>query len=80
MDTNYCDCIKTNEIMILHMPKVSNVLQDRYDDVKFVMDMEEPVCEGSEDDNHLEHYPHRITDVFFGFLEIFIKETTVSGY
>ena len=80
MDTNYRDCIKTNRIMILDMPKVSNVLQDRNDDVKFVMDMEEPVCEGSEDDNHLKHYPHGITDVFFGFLEIFTKNPIVSGY
>ena len=39
-------------------------------------DMEEPVCEESrEDDHQQERLPHGITDVFFGFLKIFTKET-----
>ena len=42
-------------------------------------DMEEPVCEESEDDDHQqERLPHGITDVFFGFLKIFTKETTIG--
>ena len=49
------------------------------DDVGFVTDMEEPVCEGSEERNHQqERHPHGITVVYLGFLRIFAKETTVG--
>ena len=48
------------------------------DDVEFATDMEDPVCEGSEEHSHRqEQYPHRITDVYFGF-KIFTKEITVG--
>ena len=43
---------KTNRIMALCMPEVSRMLKDMNDDVKFTSDMEDPVCEGSEDDYH----------------------------
>ena len=47
------------------------------DDVEFATDMEEPVCEGSEEHNHQqERPPHIIRVVYLGFLRIVAKETT----
>ena len=43
------------------------------------MDMEEPVCRGREEHNKLqERHPHEIIIVYFGFLIIVTKETTVG--
>ena len=71
--------IKTNRILALCTPEVSSMLQETDDDVEFATDMEEPVCEGSEEHDHQqERHPHRITDVYFGLLKIFTKETTVG--
>ena len=65
--------IKTNRILALRTPEVSD------DDVEFATDMEEPVCEGSEEHNHQqEGHPHGITVIYFGFLRIVTKETTVG--
>ena len=44
--------IKTNRILALRMPEVSSTLKEKDDDVQFATDMEEPVCEGSEEHNH----------------------------
>ena len=44
--------VKTNRILALHTPEVSSMLKETDDDVEFVTDMEEPVCEGSEEHNH----------------------------
>ena len=45
--------IRTNRIMALHIPtSYQHAKEDMDDDVEFATDMEEPVCEGSEDDNH----------------------------
>ena len=65
--------IRTNRIMALRTPtSIQHAKGDMDDDMEFATDMEEPVCEGSEDDNHQqERHPHGIMDVFFGFLEIF---------
>ena len=38
--------------MALRMPKISRLLKDMNDDVKFTSDMEDAVCEGNEDDYH----------------------------
>ena len=47
--------------------------------MEFSTDMEEPVCEGSEEHNHQqERHPHGITVVYLGFLRIVTKETTVG--
>ena len=71
--------IKTNRILALCMPEVSSTLKETDDDVEFVTDMEKPVCEGSEEHNHQqERHPHGITVVYFGFLRIVTKETTVG--
>ena len=71
--------IKTNRILALRMPEVSSMLKGTYDDVEFVTDMEEPVCEGSEEHNHQqERHQHGITFIYFGFLRIVTKETTVG--
>ena len=71
--------IKTNKILALRPPKVSSTLKETDDDVEFATDMEEPVCEGSEEHNHQqERHPHGITVVYFGFLRIVTKETTVG--
>ena len=44
------------------------------DDVEFATDMEEPVCEGSEEHNHQqERHPHGIT-VYLGFLRIVARD------
>ena len=49
------------------------------DDVEFATDMEEPVCEGSEEHNHQqERHPHEMTVVNLGFLRIVTEETTVG--
>ena len=54
-------------------------VKETVDDVEFATDMEEPVCEGSEEHNHQqERHPHRITVVYLGFLRIVAKETTVG--
>ena len=61
--------IKTNRILALH------TLKETDDDVEFATDMEEPVCEGSEEHNHQqERYPHRIMDVYFGLLKISTRD------
>ena len=71
--------IKTNRILALHMPEVSSTLKETDDDVEFATDTEEPVCEGSVEHNHQqERHPHGITVVYFGFLRIITKETTVG--
>ena len=71
--------IKTNRIVALCTPEVSSTLKETDDDVEFATDMEEPVCEGSEEHNHQqERHQHGITDVVFGFLRIVTKETTVG--
>ena len=45
----------------------------------FATDMEEPVCEGSEERNHQhERHPHGITVVYLRFLRIVAKEATVG--
>ena len=71
--------IKTNRILALCTPEVSSMLKEMDDDVEFATDMEEPVCEGSEEYNHQqERHPHGITVVYLGFLRIVTKETTVG--
>ena len=71
--------IKTNRILALCKPEVFSTLKETDDDVEFAMDMEEPVCEGSEEHNHQQgRHPHGITVVYFGFLRIVTKETTVG--
>ena len=71
--------IKTSRILALCTPEVSSTLKETDDDVEFVTDIEEPVCEGSEEHNHQqERHPHGITDVYFGFLRIVTKETAVG--
>ena len=71
--------IKTNRILALRMPKVSSMLKETDDDMEFAMDMEEPVYEGSEEHKHQqERHPHGITVVYFVFLRIVTKETTVG--
>ena len=55
------------------------MLQETDDDVEFATDMEEPVCDRSEEHNHQqERHPHGITVVYLGFLRIVTKETTVG--
>ena len=71
--------IKTNRILVLYTPEVSSMLKEMDDDVVFATDMEEPVCEGSEEHNHQqERHQHGITVVYLGFLRIVTKETTVG--
>ena len=71
--------IKTNRILALCRPEVSSTLKETDDDVEFATDMEEPVCEGSEEHNHQqERDPQGITVVYLGFLRIVTKETTVG--
>ena len=41
-----------NRILALCTPEVSRTLKETDDDVEFATDMEEPVCEGSEEHNH----------------------------
>ena len=54
--------LKTNRILALSTPEVSSTLKESDDDVEFATDMEEPVCEGSEEHNHQqEQHPHGIT-------------------
>ena len=48
------------------------------DDVELAMDMEEPVCEGSEHNHQQERHQHGMTNVVFGFLRIVTKEITVG--
>ena len=70
--------IKTNRILSLRTPEVSSTLKETDEDMEFVTDMEEPVCEGSEEHNHQqEQHPHGITVVYFGFLRIVTKETII---
>ena len=43
--------------------------------MEFATDMEEPVCERSEEHNHQqERHPHGITVVYLGFLRIVAKK------
>ena len=64
-------------ILALRTPEVSSTLKETGDDVEFATDMEEPVCEGSEEHNHQqERHQHGITVIYFEFLRIIIKETT----
>ena len=71
--------IKTSRILALRTSEVSSTLKETDDDVEFATDMEEPVCEGSEEHNHQqERHIHGIMDVYFGFLRIVTKETTVD--
>ena len=61
------------------MPEVSSTLKETDDDVKFATDMEEPVYEGSEEHNYQQElHQHGITVIYFGFLKIVTKETTVG--
>ena len=58
--------------MALCTPKVSSMLKNTDDKMEFSIDMEDPVCKGSKDDNHQqEQHSHGIRDVFFGHLKIF---------
>ena len=62
--------IKTNRILALRMPEVSSTLKETDDDVEFATDMEDPVCEGSEEHYHQqERHPHGITVVTLDFSE-----------
>ena len=62
----------------MHVRSIQHV-KETVDDVEFATDMEEPVCEVSEEHNHQqERHPHGITVVYLGFLRIVAKETTVS--
>ena len=62
----------------MHVQSIQHV-KETDDDVEFATDMEEPVCEGSEEHNHQqERHPHGITVVYLGFLRIIAKETTVG--
>ena len=62
----------------MHVRSIQHV-KETDDDVEFATDMEEPVCEGSEEHNHQqERHPHGITVVYLGFLRIVAKETTVG--
>ena len=71
--------IKTNRILALRTPEVSSTLKETDENVAFAMDMEEPVYKGSEEHTHQqEQHPHGITVVYFGFLRIVTKETTVG--
>ena len=71
--------IKTNRILALCTPEVSSTLKETDYDVVFATDMEEPVCEGSEERNHQqERQQHGIKVVYLGFLRIVTKETTVG--
>ena len=61
------------------MFELPSTLKETGDDVEFAMDMEEPVCADSEEHNHQqERHPHGVTVVYFGFLRIVTKETTVG--
>ena len=60
-------------ILALRTPEVTSMLKETDNDVAFATDMEEPVCEGSEEHNHQQEHPHGITVVFFGFLRIIIR-------
>ena len=44
--------IKTNRILALCKPGCIQHAKETDDDVEFATDMEEPVCEGSEEHNH----------------------------
>ena len=45
--------------------------------MKFATDMEEPVCEGSEEHNHQqERHPHGITVVYLEFLRIVARDNS----
>ena len=60
----------------MHVRSIQHV-KETDDDVEFATDMEETVCEGSEEHNHQqERHPHGITVVYLGFLRIVAKETT----
>ena len=62
----------------MHVRSIQHV-KETVDDVEFATDMEEPVCEGSEEHNHRqERHPHGITVVYLGFLRIIVNETTVG--
>ena len=62
----------------MHVRSIQHV-KETDDDMKFATDMEEPVCEGSEEHNHQqERHPYGITVVYLGFLRIVAKETTVG--
>ena len=65
--------------MALRTPEVSSTLKEMDDDVEFATDMEESVCEGSEEHNHQqERHQHGITVIYFVFLRIVREETTVG--
>ena len=49
--SNLTASTKTNRIMGLCAPEVSSMRKDMDDNIEFATDMEEPVCEVSED-NH----------------------------
>ena len=50
--------------MTLRTPEISSMLKETDDDVEFATDMEEPVCEGSEEHNHQqERHPHGKCDL-----------------
>ena len=62
----------------MHVRSIQHV-KETDDDVEFVTDMEETVCEGSEEHNHQqERHPHGITFVYLGFLRIVANKTTVG--
>ena len=71
--------IKTNRILALYTPEVSSTLKEMDDDVECATNVEEPVCEGSEEHDHQqERHQHGITFIYFEFLRIVTKETTVG--
>ena len=53
---------KTSRIMKLRTPEVSSTLKETNDNVEFATDMEELVCEGSEEHNQQERHPHGNTE------------------
>ena len=62
----------------MHVRSIQHV-KETVDDVEFATDMEEPVCEKSEEHNHQqERHPHGITVVYLGFLRIVANKTTVG--
>ena len=62
----------------MHVRSIQHV-KETVDDVEFATDMEEPVCDGSEEHNHQQDiHPHGITVVYLGFLRIVANETTVG--
>ena len=52
--------IKTNGILVLCTSEISSTLKETDDDVELATDMEEAVCEGSEEHNHQQERPQGI--------------------